>query len=171
MKVFSFSGGLSYNYGAKEELQGYFVQDEGEEIKGYLEEKQEDRTTVSAIKGLYDESSSQMLFIKMTVSRGYNPEVYIFEDSLTDGWVSSYNIYSKAFFVYAGVRNATAKLDTFGRIFESYQEIRETYACHVEKMYWQCYIDSSPLSKTLVEDVSKYRWLFRFVKHLKGSAL
>ena len=171
MKVFCFSGELAHNYGVKAELQGYFVQDEGEEIKGYLEEKQKDKMIVSAIKALYDEGSSQMLFVKTTASGGYNPELYIFEDSLTDGWVSSYNIYSQTFFVYAGVRNATAKLNTFGRIFESEQEIRETYARYIQKMYWQCYIDSSPLSKTLAEDVSRYRWLFSFVKHLKGSAL
>ena len=171
MKVFGFSGKLSYNYGVKVELKGYFVQDDGEEIKGYLEEKQKNKTTASAIKGLYNESSSQMLFIKTSNPGGYTPELYIFEDSFTDGWVSSYNRYSSTFFVYAGVRNAVAELNVFEEIFESEGEIMDAYAQFIQKMYWQCYVDSTTLSKNLVEDILKYKWLFSFVKHLKGSAL
>ncbi len=171
MKVFHFSGKLTYNYGVKVDFQGYFTQENGEEMKGYLEEKQKDKITVSAIKGLYDESSAQMLFVKTSAPGGYAPEIYIFRNFVEDGWVSSYSMYSKAFFVYGGVQNAAAKLESFSRIFETEKEIEEIYAQFIEKMYWQCYCDSTSLSKNLVEDVTKYRWLFSFIKHLKGSAL
>ena len=50
-------------------------------------------------------------------------------------------------------------------------EIMDAYAQFIQKMYWQCYVDSTTLSKNLVEDILKYKWLFSFVKHLKGSAL
>ena len=108
--------------------------------------------------------------IKTSNPGGYTPELYIFEDSFTDGWVSSYNRYSSTFFVYAGVRNAVAELNVFEEIFES-GEIMDAYAQFIQKMYWQCYVDSTTLSKNLVEDILKYKWLFSFVKHLKGSAL
>lgn len=170
MKVFYFSGNLTYNYGTKVEFQGYFTKNEGEEIKGYLEERKGNKTTVRAIKGLYNESTSQMLFVKTSAPGGDSPEIYIFEDSFTDGWVSSYHRIYKTFSVNGGVRNAKAKIDSFRQIFESKKGIGGTYSQSIEKKYQQYYVDSTSLSKALVGDVTKYKWLFSFVKHLKGSA-
>lgn len=170
MKVFFFSGELTYNYGTNVELQGHFTKNEDDEIKGYLEEKRGNKITVSAIKGLYNESVSQMLFVKASTPGGYNPEIYIFENSFTDGWVSSYHRIYKTFSVYGGIRNAKANIDSFGQIFEAKKGIGATYSQYIEKKYEQCYVDSNSLSKTLMEDVTKYKWLFSFVKHLKGSA-
>lgn len=170
MKVFSFSGETIYSYGVRLKFKGQFYKEEGDEIRGYIQEEREGKTTTSAIKGIYNELTNQMLFIKTSRPGGYSPEIYIFEKSFMDGWLSSYNIYSNAFFVYAGVRNGEVKLNSFQRIIESDKEIEEAYSQVIEKIYMQSYSDSSGLSKVLVKDIEKYRWLFSFITHLKGSA-
>lgn len=170
MKVFFFSGELSYNYGVKVEFQGYVTKNEGKEIKGYLEEKKGNKITVSAIKGLYDEKTSQILFVRAGSKLGDAPEIFIFENSYVDGWVSSYHQVYKTFSVYGGVRNGTARIDLFRQILESDKGIGETYPQFIEKKQEQYSANLSKLSKSLMEDISKYEWLFRFVKHLKGSA-
>ena len=170
MKVFYYSGNLIYNYGTKVEFQGYFIKNEDEEIKGYLEERKGNRIIESAIKGLYSEVNSQILFVKTSAPGESNPEIYIFENSFKDGWVSSYHRIYKAFSVNGGVRNAKAKINSFREIFEAKGGIGEKYSEFIEKRYRQCYANSTSLSKALVENIEKYKWLFSFVKHLKGSA-
>ncbi len=170
MKVFSFSGKLTYSYGDIVELRGFFTKGEEKEMKGYMQEERGNKKTTSAIKGVYDESTSNMLFVKSSLPGGYSPELYVFDESFGDGWVSSYNADSQAFFVYSGVRSGKAELDSFEKLFETKKEIEEAYVQSIEREYWQSYVDSTPLSKKLIENTSKYEWLFSFVKHLRRSA-
>ena len=170
MKVFSFSGKLTYNYGDVVKIQGFFTKGEGKEMKGYMQEERGDNKTTSAIKGLYEETTANMLFVKTSLPGGYKPELYIFDESFEDGWVSSYNNDLRAFFVYGGVRTGKAELASFEKPFNTEEKSEETYAQSIENEYLKSYLASTPLSKELVDDVFKYEWLFSFVKHLRRSA-
>ncbi len=160
-KVFSFSGNLVYNYGDRKELEGSFLEQKKGQIIGYLQEKTARNTYMRAIKGLYDETTRKLLFIKLA-SGDFRPEIYIFRDINGEGWVSAYHINYNTFSVLAGVQNGTAQLAFFN---DENQDAKE-----IKRIYNHLYDDSTSLSKEMAEDVRKYEWLFSFVEHLKGSA-
>ncbi len=170
MKVFFFSGKQKYNFGYEMDSKGYFVQEDKEEIKGYIEEKRMNKITVNAIKGIYNKDTSQMIFIKTSAPGGYKPEIYIFGDPFTEAWVSAYSDVFETFTVYGGVKNASFKLDSFECILKINNENENIFSHSIIDKYNQYYNHSSQLSKSLIENVTKYKWLFDFIKHLKRSA-
>ena len=170
MKVFSFSVELVYNYGVRKEFQGFFVKDNTNRIKGYLEENKGAKNLLSLIEGLYDEETGKILFVKAETAVGEKPEIYIFEDSYVDGWVSAYHRIYETFSVYGGVRNGTAKINTLRQIYELDTGIGKPFSKVIEDEYNNLYSNLNKLSKKFIEDVTKYEWLFKFVKHLKRSA-
>lgn len=167
--MFCFSGEQTdFVFGRKTTFRGYFIQDGKGGIKGYLEEEKGNCITINAIKGMYDQANSQMFFVNL--NNAGTPQIYLFWDLSQKGWMSAYYYNEQAFSANWGQSKTKIKLNSFKEVFEKDEEIGETYSNFVEAMYEQLYSDSSDISKQVVEDVSKYKWLVGFVKHFEGSA-
>lgn len=167
--MFCFSGEQTDSvFKHKTTFQGYFIQDGEEVIRGYLEEKKGKKITISAIKGMYSKTASQMFFIKLNNDR--MPQIYLFWDLSQKGWMSVYCYNEQVFSAYWGDARAKVKLDSFREVVENEEGFNETDSQFVESVYEQKYSDSSDISKRVVDDVSKYKWLFGFIKHFERSA-
>lgn len=167
--MFRFSGEQTdFVFGHKTTFQGYFIQDEDGGIKGYLEEEKGKKITISAIKGMYDEAASQMFFVKL--NNAGTPQIYLFWDLSQKGWMSAYYYNEEAFSANWGKAKAKVKLDSFREVVEEEKGFGKTCSQFVDSMYEQKYSESSDISKQVVGDVSKYKWLVGFVKHFERSA-
>lgn len=160
MKVFSFSGNVTYSYGEKRKVNGYFVQEEELIVKGYVQETGT-KYTPSAIKGVYDVKTGKLILVKMSRPGGYVPEIWIFSNIFGEGWLSSYRECYGTFSVAAGIKD--------GKI-EFIKLERENEAKEIMQEYLRLYATSTELSQKLVRDVNKYEWLFNHIEHFKGSA-
>lgn len=165
MKVFYFCGEIAYNYGQKHKIEGYFLQEEENEVRGYVCEEGT-KYSPNAIKGIYHKEDKKLIFVKTSTPSGYKPEMWIFDGEFDNGWLSSYNDNYKTFSVYGGIRNGVVKLTKLKMVFATSKNANE-----ILDKFNTLYEDSSKLSKELIQDVKKYLWLFNFIKHLKGSAI
>ncbi len=171
MKVFCFSGNLIYNYGEINQIQGYFIQEEGETVVGYLQEKKYGKIYLHAIKGIYHESTNELILVKTDIPKGYYPEIYVFIDTSKEGYLSVYNKDYGTFTIFnGGIRNGIIQLDTLKSIYEFDEESKRIYSKCIYDMYQELYQESTSISKTLILDVTKYKWLFGFIKHLEKGA-
>ena len=162
MDVFNFSGSVEYNYGEKRRVSGYFVQEE-DVVKGYVQETGT-KYTPSAIKGAYDVETGKLILMKMSRPGGYTPEIWIFSNIFGEGWLSSYRECYGTFSAAAGIKDGKIEFVKLERESESIE------AQDVMYEYLRLYTTSTDLSKKMVQDVSKYEWLFNHIKRFDGSA-
>lgn len=118
MRVFSIEGKFQQN-GTYSELpadfKGFFALEESGEIKGYMEEQYPSRyDSERYIHGKYDESTNNLVYLKMSTERELCPLLYCFPNLERDGcWTAFSRI--GGFFTFGqaeGYAKATIKEDT-----------------------------------------------------------
>lgn len=120
MKVFSIEGKFQQNGRYSElpaDFKGFFVlEEETGQIKGYMEEQYSSHyDSERYIHGRYDESTNNLVYLKMSTERELSPLLYCFPNLERDGCWTAFSPMFGGFFTFGqaeGYAKATIKEDT-----------------------------------------------------------
>ena len=119
MKVFSIEGKFQQNGQYSElpaDFKGFFVLEESGQIKGYMEEQYSSRFDPERyIHGKYDESTNNLVYLKLSKERELCPLLYCFPNLERDGCWTALSLMFGGFFPFGeaeGYAKATIKEDT-----------------------------------------------------------
>ena len=119
MRVFSIEGKFQQNGRYSElpaDFKGFFVLDDSGQIQGYMEEQYSspyDRERY--IYGQYDETTNNLVYLKMSTEREPSPLLYCFPNLERDGCWTAFSPMFGGFFTFGqaeGYAKATIKEDT-----------------------------------------------------------